>query len=282
MAKKSTKKTVKKKVSKQLSSKNATDKKSAENVPSDNGQSSASKASVKRDEAARDKKSGPIAFSMDDIEALVATRDSSKKAKVPKKAAEKKASVEKKVDIGEEPAEKRVLGAASLSDILGFNPTEKAASTTLEESSVPKKWKKYYKLLIELRNHLSEEISLHTSDTLQHHSDDHAGDRKLEDDAGTDAFDRDFALSLVSSEQEALKEIEEALLRIKQGTYGVCEVTGKPISRDRLTAVPFTRYSVEGQIEFEKSNRRKIDRSTGGLFADGTDTPKIASDDDES
>ena len=220
---------------------------------------------------------------MDDIEELVATRAGAEEAKTSNKSSKKKTdSVGKKVQLEEEPAEKRVLGAASLSDILGFNPAEKSSSAPLEESSVPQKWKKYYKLLVELRDNLGKEISLHTSDTLQHRSDDHAGDRKLEDDAGTDAFDRDFALSLVSSEQEALNEIEEALVRIKQGTYGTCEVTGKAISKDRLTAVPFARYSVEGQIEFEKNNRRKIDRSLGvGLFADGSDSPNIASDDED-
>lgn len=239
-------------------------------------------ASVSRDAGANDKKSDSIAFSIDDIEALVATRASTGKAKAPEKQAKKKtAVVEKKVEAKEEPSEKRVLGAASLSDILGFNPTKKESQTSLEETSIPPKWKKYYKLLIELRQELSEEISLHTSDTLQHRSDDHAGDRTLEDDAGTDAFDRDFALSLVSSEQEALKEIEGAILRIKQGTYGVCEVTGKPISKDRLTAVPFTRFSVEGQVEFEKNMRRRVDRTVGGLFADVTDAPKIASEDDD-
>ena len=48
-------------------------------------------------------------------------------------------------------------------------------------------------------------------------------------DAGTDSFDRDFALSRLSSEQDAVYEIDEALKRIERGTYGVCEVSGKPI-----------------------------------------------------
>lgn len=278
MTKKNTQVTARKRVSKRTTLK----KTKTQKDPKDNATPATKSASVKRDSSADNKKSGPVAFSIDDIEALVATRDDSFPKKTPKKTVKKKkTTVQKNAEIKEDPAEKRVLGAASLSDILGFNPAEQSSATTLEESSVPGKWKKYYKLLIELREELSEEISLHTSDTLQHHSDDHAGDRTLEDDAGTDAFDRDFALSLVSGEQEALNEIEEALLRIKKGTYGICEVTGQPISKERLTAVPFARYSVEGQIEFEKNNRRKIDRSSGGLFSDSTDAPKIASDSDD-
>ena len=66
-------------------------------------------------------------------------------------------------------------------------------------------------------------------------------------DAGTDTFDRDFALSMVASEQEALSEIDAAIKRIHDGTYGVCEITQKPIDKERLLAVPFTRYSAEAQ-----------------------------------
>jgi RNA polymerase-binding transcription factor DksA len=47
-------------------------------------------------------------------------------------------------------------------------------------------------------------------------------------DAGSDAYDRDFALSLLSQEQDALYEIEEALKRIEMGSYGICEMSGKP------------------------------------------------------
>ncbi|MEY2600208.1 MAG: ral stress protein, partial [Verrucomicrobiota bacterium] len=46
-------------------------------------------------------------------------------------------------------------------------------------------------------------------------------------DAGSDAYDRDFALSLLSQEQDALYEIEQALKRIELGTYGICEMSGK-------------------------------------------------------
>ena len=78
-------------------------------------------------------------------------------------------------------------------------------------------------------------------------------------DAGSDAYDRDFALSLLSQEQDALYEIEEALKRIEQGTYGICELSGKPISHARLEAIPFARFTVECQSQLEK--QRKLTRS---------------------
>ena len=74
-------------------------------------------------------------------------------------------------------------------------------------------------------------------------------------DAGSDAYDRDFALSLLSQEQDALYEIEEALKRIELGTYGTCEMSGKPIAHARLEALPFARYTVECQSQLEKQNR---------------------------
>jgi RNA polymerase-binding transcription factor DksA len=74
-------------------------------------------------------------------------------------------------------------------------------------------------------------------------------------DAGSDAYDRDFALSLLSQEQDALYEIEEALKRVEAGTYGVCEMSGKAISQPRLEALPFARYTVECQSQLEKQNK---------------------------
>ncbi len=71
-------------------------------------------------------------------------------------------------------------------------------------------------------------------------------------DAGSDAYDRDFALSILSQEQNSLYEIDEALKRIDDGSYGVCEISNKQIPRARLEARPFTRYTVECQAELEK------------------------------
>lgn len=74
-------------------------------------------------------------------------------------------------------------------------------------------------------------------------------------DAGSDAYDRDFALSLLSQEQDALYEIEEALKRIDLGAYGICEMSGKPINHPRLEALPFARYTVECQSQIEKQGK---------------------------
>ncbi len=86
-------------------------------------------------------------------------------------------------------------------------------------------------------------------------------------DAGSDAYDRDFALSLLSQEQDALYEIDEALKRIELGTYGKCEMSAKPIPRARLEAIPFARFTVECQSQLEKQSRAsRVRQSVTSLF----------------
>ena len=86
-------------------------------------------------------------------------------------------------------------------------------------------------------------------------------------DAGSDAYDRDFALSLLSQEQDALYEIDQALKRIELGTYGICEMSGKHIPRARLEAIPFARFTVECQSQLEKQNKAsRVRQSVTSLF----------------
>jgi RNA polymerase-binding transcription factor DksA len=70
-------------------------------------------------------------------------------------------------------------------------------------------------------------------------------------DAGTDNYDRDWALGMLSAEQDALYEIDEALSRLRAGTYGICQLTGKPIEPARLEAIPWTRFSAAAERKLE-------------------------------
>ena len=154
--------------------------------------------------------------------------------------------------------------------MLGFNPKKARSVEAIAEQEVPEKFKRYYRLLIDLRTHLTAGIELHSEETLKRSSKDDAGDLSAYGqhmaDAGTDTFDRDFALSLVSSEQEALTEIDSAIKRIHDGTYGVCEISQKPIAKERLLAVPFTRYTAEAQKNLERNRHRS--RTQAGLFGE--------------
>ena len=100
-------------------------------------------------------------------------------------------------------------------------------------------------------------------------------------DAGSDAYDRDFALNLLSQEQDALFEIDEALKRIARGTYGICEMSGKPIPKARLEARPFARLTVECQNEIERKNRfSRIRQPVTRLFEPADDESEEESDEE--
>ena len=155
-------------------------------------------------------------------------------------------------------AKSRDVGAASIEDLLGFNPFNEEGAKH-DESQIPPKYLRYYRVLVKMRNKLQQGLSLHTEDALKKNDKEGAGDLtgygQHMADAGTEAFDRDFALNLVSTEQEALYEIAEAIERMKRGTYGICEQTGKPIPSSRLLAVPHARFTLEGQREREYHRR---------------------------
>jgi RNA polymerase-binding transcription factor DksA len=221
----------------------------------------------------------PIAFSLDEVRAIAKTVTSKTSAPFPAKSA--KGAAAPKPAVLEKPAKPSHHKAASLADILGFNPKRARSAEDLAEKDVPEKFKRYYKLLIDLRTHLTEGIERHSEETLKRSAKDDAGDLSSYGqhmaDAGTDTFDRDFALSMVANEQEALSEIDAAIKRIHDGTYGICEVTGKPINKDRLLAVPFTRNTAEAQKNLERNRHRS--RTQAGLFGEGEEGGKIADDD---
>ncbi len=103
-------------------------------------------------------------------------------------------------------------------------------------------------------------------------------------DAGSDAYDRDFALSMLGKEQDALYEINEALKRIETGTYGLCEGTGSRISEERLEAMPFARFSIIWQEKVEREQRRGgWNRPVHSLFGldDTNDKEDDEKDEDE-
>ena len=109
-------------------------------------------------------------------------------------------------------------------------------------------WQKYYQNLLDLRERLISQMS-----GLAKESAEEMSSYSLHmADSGTDNFDRDFALSLLSSDQDAVYEIEEALKRIEKDTYGICELTEKPIPKTRLDAIPWTRFTVEAQTQLER------------------------------
>jgi DnaK suppressor protein len=169
------------------------------------------------------------------------------------------------------------LGSATAASILG---TAGKGSTAARRNGLPKvksEWNGYYHTLLDLRERL-----LHQMSGLAKESAEEMASYSLHmADSGTDNFDRDFALSLLSSDQDAIYEIEEALKRIEKNTFGVCELTGKAIPKARLEAIPWTRFTVEAQAQLEREGALR-QRRLGQLgTVDNAGATETESDDDE-
>ena len=108
---------------------------------------------------------------------------------------------------------------------------------------------RFQKLLMDLRARLSGQISALASESLTVADETPSEDR-------TDDFDREFALNVAGSVQDALFEIDEALRRIQEGRYGVCEISAKPIEKERLKALPYARFCVAVQQDMERGRTR--------------------------
>lgn len=140
---------------------------------------------------------------------------------------------------------RRTVHPTTTAEVLGLT----GGPAPARKPTVPRRWAREYRILQRLRAGLREDmgqLSQDAKDEAPNYSEHMA-------DAGTDSFDRDFALGLFASEQEAVNEIDQALRRIESGTYGVCELTGQPIPKPRLEAIPWTRYSLEAQRELERT-----------------------------
>jgi RNA polymerase-binding transcription factor DksA len=153
---------------------------------------------------------------------------------------------EKNKEIVKKAAPRAKGGMTTTSAILGRAIAKPSAGPDLKK--VKPEWHKFYLHLLELREQLVRQMNGLAQESAQ----ELAGYSLHMADSGTDNFDRDFALSLLSSDQDAVYEIEEALKRIEKKTYGVCELTGKPIPRARLEAIPWTRFTVEAQAQLER------------------------------
>lgn len=70
--------------------------------------------------------------------------------------------------------------------------------------------------------------------------------RTLED--GADVLEKEQLNQLAARTKKYIKQLEHALVRIQNGTYGICVDTGKLISKDRLKAVPHTQHSIEAKL----------------------------------
>jgi DnaK suppressor protein len=143
--------------------------------------------------------------------------------------------------------------------------------------------------LLDLRDDLVDSMSGMTRDTIRNapEGSEASGSGQHQGDAGSDAYDRDFALSVLAKEQDALYEIEQALRRIQAGNYGICEISSRKIPQARLEAIPFARLTVECQAQWEKEYGKRRFRPSnevgfsGGNYIEDEDSESVSLDEDE-
>jgi RNA polymerase-binding transcription factor DksA len=184
--------------------------------------------------------------------------------------------IAKKKDMKKPVPRSKSPASATSAAILG-RPVSKNGHAIHEVKKIKPEWEKFYQRLMELREQLLAQMNGLAKESAQ----EMAGYSLHMADSGTDNFDRDFALSLLSADQDSVYEIEEALKRIEKKTYGVCELTGKPIPKARLEAIPWTRFTVEAQAQLERDGALR-QRRLGQLgTVDNAGITEVETEEDE-
>lgn len=199
--------------------------------------------------------------------------------KAPAKIAKSAPAVPLKKDLSVKKGENKSVSPKPNLDPLGMNNkvVPKQEANHLPPSFITEQKQK----LMDLHDHLLDQMQATAQDNLRTRPEGSEGSAfgMHQADAGSDAYDKDFALSLLSQEQDALYEIEEALKRIENGGFGICEMSNKPIPKNRLEAIPFARFTVECQSQLEKENKGRRRWDTTPQFMDSEDS--IADEDEE-
>lgn len=119
----------------------------------------------------------------------------------------------------------------------------------------------YKETLLKQREKISGEVGRLTKDYLRKNSLDSSGDISSHPfhmaDAASGSFDTEFNIGLASNEQDLLYEIDQALARVEDGSYGLCEKCKEPISKNRLKAVPFAKFCIKHQESQEKGKSQQ-------------------------
>ncbi len=114
----------------------------------------------------------------------------------------------------------------------------------------------FKKLILKMKEKTLDDIKHISEDTLKKSQKDAAGDISGYTyhmaDVATDTYDREFSLGLASNERQSLYELDEAIKKIEEGTFGICEECKSLITKTRLKVVPFARLCVKCQEKKEK------------------------------
>jgi len=153
------------------------------------------------------------------------------------------------------PVTKKKASKAAAEKPRDEGPTD-AQIAAIKTRLVAKELAEYRKILLEARVELIARVTGLEDDALRSSGGNLSNMPLHMADIGTDTFDQDLAIGMAETERELLREIDEALDRITAKTYGVCQLTGKPIPKARLDAKPWAKYTIEAARQIEKMGGR--------------------------
>ncbi|MHC4218510.1 MAG: TraR/DksA family transcriptional regulator [Planctomycetota bacterium] len=157
----------------------------------------------------------------------------------------------------------RMMSAAAVKPVTGkktrsrvkaaIEPTPEATKDKPVKTKLKKKDLDHFReLLLDRRRELVGDLSAMEQQALQASGSNTSHMPIHMADIGTDTYDQDFMLGLAENERRRLREIDGALGRIQDRTYGVCQMTNKPIPKARLNAKPWARYTIEAARQIER------------------------------
>jgi len=150
------------------------------------------------------------------------------------------------------PASSRRKSSPKTAAKAAARPKKKAKSRL-----TPDDLKTFRELLLNKRREVMSAIDGMETEALRTNSGESSGMPIHMADVGSDAYEQDLQLGISASERERIIEIDAALSRIAEGTYGICEVSGKAIRKARLRAKPWARMTIDTAREEERTGRRR-------------------------
>ncbi len=268
--KKTTKKTAKKKsakkkaTKKRTAKKNTVKKKTSKSTVKGTGKSSTKKKKKTKSTKKKSAKSGPTAkgASGDAGSAAEATPKKKKRQSKKRSDSRRRGRSVSEVASSESPDEQgyvfingrrvRMISTAGKTfpprtkvPIVEEKPVEEKPVKLLKTKLTKKQLNHYRGLLLIKRAELVGDLSAMEAAALRSSGGELSHMPIHMADIGSDTYDQDFTLGLAENERQHLREIDEALQRIEDRTYGVCQMTGKDIPKARLEAKPWAKYTIE-------------------------------------
>ena len=186
---------------------------------------------------------------------MAATKKTTRKKSTTKKTAKKTTAVKKVTAKKSTTSQKKTIKKTN-KKTTKVTKRKATMKTTEEKPLTAEEIEQFRKVLWKKRMELLGDVDHMSEGALDNNRQDSAGELSSMPihmaDLGTDNYEKEFTIGLIESDRKLLKNIDRALIKVKEGTYGVCEVTGRFIGRARLTAKPEARYHIEFAQKLEQ------------------------------